>query len=287
MLSKEERHSVVKKVIVAFIKKSRDKRADLHPKTTLINNAQREKSRESVRQVLLWLSQTFPKAFNVEGAIRPLKIGIFEDILAYAEKNGGLSFPKTKLRKALVVFTRRMEYLTCVKMRDTRVDLEGNEVEAVSEEGAKLASTRIRKTIEKNMKAKRKPRVHRGAPAPKRRFHSPTGTGYNNHHNPYHENSPREHGHYNYDSDAPSAPATIKVKKRYTPRSHDAHSYNNVTPITDKPYIQTERFERNYNSENYNKNAEISTVDRLKAKLGLKPRTRSENENEREIPDDE
>ena len=67
-----------------FMKRRRDtkKRPGVHPKTAIINNMQREKSREAVRHVIKWLSETFQKAFDVEGAIRPLKIGIYNDIMA-------------------------------------------------------------------------------------------------------------------------------------------------------------------------------------------------------------
>lgn len=267
-----------------FVKKPKDikKGKELHPTTLMVNNVQREKSREAVRHVLTWLSTTFPKAFNVEGAIRPLKVGILQDILAYAEQNGGLPFSKAKLRKALVVFTRRMEYLTCVKMRDTRIGLDGEEVEAVSEEGAKLAVQRIKKTIEKTIRSHRKPapsrtseRPHRGpagagtGTGPKRRFSSPHHGNYN----PYHEQAPRDPQQpgYRHDSDEQPSAATIKVKRRYAPRQQqDANPYHsgNTEHTSQQP-------EKNYNSESYN--TPLSTVDRLKAKLGIARRKESFN----------
>lgn len=259
-----------------FEKKNKDnkKGKDLHPSTVIINNAQREKSREAVRHVLAWLSKTFPKAFNIDGAIRPLKIGILQDILAYAEQHGGLPCSKSKLRKALVVFTRRMEYLTCVKMRDIRINLNGEEVEPVSEDGAKLAVQRIKKTIEKNLRSRRKPAPARaerpqhrgnGGSAPQKRRYPSHGQ---NNYNPYHEHSPREQGHsYHQDSDA--QPATIKVKRRYVPKTYDNNPYSSQGH--EKNF---NKVEKNYNSESYN--TEASTVDRLKAKLGLKPRRERE-----------
>lgn len=252
--------------IVKFVKKSKDnkKSMDPHPSTVIVNKAQREKSREAVRHVLSWLSKTFPKAFDIEGAIRPLKIGILQDILAYAEQNGGLPFSKGKLRKALVVFTRRMEYLTCVKMRDTRIDLYGNEIEPVSEEGAKLAIQRIKKTIEKTIHSRRKttgPRADRPPyRGPQKRRFSQQSSG---HHNPYHEPRDREYYHH-HDSDAQPSAATIKVKRRYIPKTYESNPYS--TPPREKNY----NVEKNYNSESYN--TEASTVDRLKEKLGLKRR---------------
>jgi ProP effector len=247
-------------------KKGKDKKStELHPSTVIINKIQREKSREAVRQVLSWLSKTFPKAFDVDGAIRPLKVGIFDDILDYAEKNDGLPFSKSKLRKALVVFTRRMEYLTCVKMKDIRIDLNGEEIETVSDEAAQIAVQNIKKNIEKTIRARRKtttPRpVARKAVPPKRRFSHPAQNGgYQN--NPYRE--PRENSSYYPNSDAQPTVATIKVKKRFSPQNTEQNTYH----LTTEKNFNTP--EKNYNSASYN--TEASTVERLKAKLGLTKR---------------
>lgn len=258
--------------IVKSVKKNKDIKKTLHPNTAMINKTQRDKSREAIRHVLTWLSTTFPKAFDIDGTIRPLKVGILSDILAYANEQGGLPFSMAKLRQALVVFTRRMEYLTCVKMRDIRIDLNGNEVDPVSEDAAKLAVERIKKIIEKNIRSKHKPTTTGARPArfsprtapPKRRFpHAGGQPAHNNHHQQgsHYENTPREHGNgYHNDYDAGQS-ATIKIKKRYIPRTYDTNPYSpNPAPVPEK----------NYNSESYN--TEASTVDRLKAKLGLKPR---------------
>jgi ProP effector len=280
-----------------FTKKHKDikKGKELHPTTAMVNNVQREQSRAAVRSVLTWLSKTFPKAFNVEGAIRPLKVGILEDILAYAEQNGGLPFSKTKLIKALVVFTRRMEYLTCVKMRDTRIDLNGEEVEPVSEEAAKLAVLRIKKTIEKTMRPHRKPAATRntnsernfrsGPSGQKRRFpsshtHSPS---HHSNYNPYHDHSsrdrdPQQGGYQHHSSEEqPSATATIKVKRRYAPRQYDNTNSNpyQAGALNERSPSSYQQPEKNYNSESYN--TPLSTVDRLKEKLGIKRRKESFN----------
>ncbi len=266
-----------------FSKKHKDnkKSKELHPTTLMVNNVQREKSREAVRHVLSWLSNTFPKAFNVEGAIRPLKVGILQDILAYAEQHEGLPFSKAKLRKALVVFTRRMEYLTCVKMRDKRIDLNGEEIETVSEEEAKLAVLRIKKTIEKTMRSHRKSPSTRTSgernfrpSGQKRRFSSPHHG--NGNYNPYHEHSPREQKSvYHHELDEQPSAATIKVKRRYAPRHHDANFYHSSG--NERSY-QHHQPEKNYNSESYN--TPLSTVDRLKAKLGIARRKESFNHEE-------
>jgi len=292
---------------VKDIKRKKDSRkSEPHPQTTIVNNIQREKSRAAVRQALSWLSTTFPKAFNVEGAIRPLKVNIDKDILEYAKNNGGLPISMSKFRMALIVFTRRMEYLTCVKMRNMRVDLNGEEVEQVSEEASQLAVLQIKKIVEKSSRIHRKmapprgktfpprrgpsgpgqgPSHHahssHGQAAPKRRYTSPYGSPQENIGNSsnsntgngnYYDNNrresreprePREPNSYGYahnthnEHASSSTPATIKVKKRY------------VSPAT-SPAAASPSVEVNYNSETYN--TETSTVDRFKAKLGIKPR---------------
>lgn len=266
--------------IVNLKTKKKDTKKEQHPQTVMVNNAQREKSRKAVREALSWLSTTFPKTFNVEGAIRPLKVGIDKDILAFAEANGGLPFSKSVFHKVLVVFTRRMEYLTCVKMRDTRVDLNGEEVEPVSEEAAKLAILQIKKIVEKGSRIRRKAPA-RGPKAafpprtaPKRPYSSPYGS------NPHHHASrgngnegsyrdrdvaPREHIYGGYHQETQS-PATIKVKRRYVQKEYEANPYSQHTQAPERSVAT----ERNYNSESYN--TEASTVDRLKAKLGIKTR---------------
>lgn len=274
--------------IMKLTKKHKDikKGKELHPTTVMVNNVQREQSRAAVRSVLTWLSTTFPKAFNVEGAIRPLKVGILEDILAYAEQHGGLPFSKTKLIKALVVFTRRMEYLTCVKMRDTRIDLNGEEVEPVSEEAAKLAVLRIKKTIEKTMRPPRKataPRHNNGernfrssSSGQKRRFSSSHSHSHHGNYNPYHEHSRDRdlQSGYHHSEEQPSA--TIKVKRRYAPRQYDNNNHNPYQTGNEKSHSHYhQQPEKNYNSESYN--TPLSTVDRLKEKLGIKRRKESFN----------
>lgn len=264
-------------------KKTKDtkKGMELHPNTVIINNAQREKSREAVRQVLAWLSKTFPKAFNIDGTIRPLKVGIIHDIIDYANKNGGLPCSMSKLRKALVVFTRRMEYLTCVKMRDTRIDLNGEETDVVSEEASQLAIQQIKKTIDKAVRA-RKPKA---APSPRpERFHQNRNSAPKR--RPPHSSSQGNSGHYDYsnrdqghhspyhqDMDTQSAAPSTKVKvirKRHIQSTpYESNPYASTTPAVEKNFNV---IEQNYDYRNYNTTTEVSTVERLKAKLGLKTR---------------
>lgn len=129
---------------------------ELHPRTAVINKSQKNKSRMARMQALAWLAEQFPKAFNNTSAIYPLKTGIMEDILVYAEKAEEAGISRSKLREAVVVFTRRVDYLACLKAREMRIDLEGNPVEEVTELDAERASQKIKKRIEKSVKNARK-----------------------------------------------------------------------------------------------------------------------------------
>lgn len=132
------------------------RKQELHPRTAVINKAQKNSSKKARSDALLWLATAFPAAFDNSVRIRPLKSGIMDDILQHAEKAAEQNISKSKLREAVVVFTRRLDYLTCLKSREMRIDLEGNEVGVVTEEEAEHASAKIKKRIEKSVKNARK-----------------------------------------------------------------------------------------------------------------------------------
>ncbi|CDZ76016.1 ProP effector [Legionella massiliensis] len=132
------------------------RRQELHPRTAVINKAQKNKSKKARNEALSWLAAAFPQVFDNTARIRPLKVGIMDDILAYADKAEDAGISRSKLREAVVVFTRRIDYLTCLKARETRVDLNGEPVAQVTEEEAERASTKIRKRVEKSARNARK-----------------------------------------------------------------------------------------------------------------------------------
>lgn len=132
------------------------KNQPLHPHTAAINHKQKIHATLARFDALSWLTQKFPKAFDNTTSIQPLKIGIMHDILAYAEQAQSAGISKSKLRQAVVVFTRRIDYLACIKAREMRIDLEGNPVAQVSEEEAEIASLKIKRRVEKSAKNARK-----------------------------------------------------------------------------------------------------------------------------------
>jgi ProP effector len=123
----------------------------LHPVTQEVNRHQIEQSNKARIDALAWLSETFPEAFNTEKRVRPLKKGIMEDIFAYLEEHPSALPSKSKLREAVVMFTRRMEYLVCLKCRNDRIDLQGNFSEGVTEEEATFATNKIQEHIRRSM----------------------------------------------------------------------------------------------------------------------------------------
>lgn len=131
----------------------------LHPRTAIINTKQKNQAKIARQQALRWLAETFPNAFNNQLQIRPLKIGIMDDLVIHAEKAEAAGISKSKLREALVVFTRRIDYLICLKAQEMRVDLEGNPTQVVTAEEADRANQKIKKRIEKNAKNSKKVNV--------------------------------------------------------------------------------------------------------------------------------
>ena len=78
----------------------------------------------SSKEVIAWLAERFPHCFSAEGEARPLKIGIFQDLVERVQ--GEMNLSKTQLRSALRLYTSSWRYLYGVKAGATRVDLDGN-----------------------------------------------------------------------------------------------------------------------------------------------------------------
>ncbi|MCX7090820.1 MAG: ProQ/FinO family protein [Legionellales bacterium] len=128
----------------------------LHPRTAAINQKQKNQSKKNRLDALHWLQTTFPAAFDNRTQIRPLNVGIIHDILRHADQTDGLTISKSKLREAVVLYTRRLDYLACLKARELRIDLLGNVSVPVSEEEAEAAALKIKKRVEKSIKNAKK-----------------------------------------------------------------------------------------------------------------------------------
>ena len=96
-----------------------------------------------VRSDVDFLCEHFPVSFIKEGredaSPRPLRIGIFNDLV---ERVAAIDpdFSKSRIRAALRVYTTRWNYLECVKAGVPRIDIDGNEVDVVSQEHADYAA---------------------------------------------------------------------------------------------------------------------------------------------------
>lgn len=108
-------------------------------------------------QVIDWLVEHFPNAFFKKGnQIKPLKIGVFDDIIDFYERLDSPPFSKKSLREALSYYSASPAYLNCQKENAARIDIYGNEVDTVTQEQAKYAHQRYlerynkKKSSEKN-----------------------------------------------------------------------------------------------------------------------------------------
>lgn len=94
-------------------------------------------------QVIDWLIENFPNAFFKKGnQVKPLKIGIFDDIIDFYERLDTPPFSKKSLREALSYYSASPAYLNCQKPNTARVDIYGNEIDVVTPEQAKYAYQR-------------------------------------------------------------------------------------------------------------------------------------------------
>lgn len=104
------------------------------------------------KDVIAYLAEQFPDCFTIKGDAKPLKIGIFEDLAKRLEDDDKVS--KTRLRTALRHYTNSWRYLYSVKAGAQRVNLDGEQVEAVTEEHQQHAQETLKeskaKVAEKN-----------------------------------------------------------------------------------------------------------------------------------------
>lgn len=106
-----------------------------------------ETKRTSTKQLIAFLAGKFPACFSIEGAAKPLKIGIFQDIAKQLTDEDELS--KTRLRQALRHYTSSWRYLKSIKQGVHRIDLEGNPAEEIDLAQAEYASKTLKESQEK------------------------------------------------------------------------------------------------------------------------------------------
>ncbi|WP_312241292.1 RNA chaperone ProQ [Pantoea sp.] len=95
----------------------------------------------SSKEVIAFLAERFPHCFSAEGEARPLKIGIFQDLVDRVQ--GEMSLSKTQLRSALRLYTSSWRYLYGIKAGATRVDLDGNACGVLDEQHVEHARKQL------------------------------------------------------------------------------------------------------------------------------------------------
>ena len=95
----------------------------------------------SSKEVIAFLAERFPNCFSAEGEARPLKIGIFQDLVERVQGEMGLS--NTQLRPALCLYTSSCRYLYGIKAGATRVDLDGNACGVLDEQHVQHARQQL------------------------------------------------------------------------------------------------------------------------------------------------
>ncbi len=103
-------------------------------------------------QIINWLVEHFPNTFfKKENQVKPLKIGIFDDIIDFYERLDSPPFSKKSLREALRYYSTSPAYLICQKENAPRIDLYGNETDLVTQEQAKYAYQRYEERYKKTL----------------------------------------------------------------------------------------------------------------------------------------
>tara|TARA_R110001583_G_scaffold77851_3_gene211622 strand:- start:60182 stop:60859 length:678 start_codon:yes stop_codon:yes gene_type:complete len=106
-----------------------------------------EIKRISTKDIITYLAEKFPECFSVKGPVKPLKVGIFQDL---AERlNDDETVSKTRLRQALRHYTSSWRYLKAIKLGAFRVDIDGKDAAKIDEEQANYASKTLKESQEK------------------------------------------------------------------------------------------------------------------------------------------
>lgn len=100
-------------------------------------------SKSDYVETLEWLILYFPNAFSKKPKeIKPLKIGILEDIYAFYDTMRYPEISKSAIKHAIQHYSSSTIYLAAQKEDQARIDLYGQEVDVVSKEQAKYAQQR-------------------------------------------------------------------------------------------------------------------------------------------------
>lgn len=111
-------------------------------------------TKKTSKEIIAYLADKFPLCFTVDGACKPLKIGIFTDLAARLEGDSTVS--KTQLRVALRQYTNSWRYLKSTQAGVERVDIDGQAAGIVEEEHALHAKETLVASQQKVQAARQK-----------------------------------------------------------------------------------------------------------------------------------
>ena len=119
------------------------------------------------KDTLVFLNSKYPKCFFLDGQVKPLKIGIFQDLASDLADSELVS--KRLLRQSLRHYTSSWRYLSVVKSGVHRVDLSGEEGDIVEQQHADHAAEQLKESKAKAAKYRdakpkenTKPTKHKG-----------------------------------------------------------------------------------------------------------------------------
>lgn len=99
---------------------------------------------QNSKEVIAYLAERFPNSFFLKGEMKPLKIGIFHDIVAclHDDEKGQLLSNK-QLRLALRLYTSSWRYLEAIVDGASRLDLDGKTCETIDDVQETHAKARL------------------------------------------------------------------------------------------------------------------------------------------------
>lgn len=106
-----------------------------------------QQEKTDLNKVIEFLASRFPASFSVKGPAKPLKIGIFNEISERLGEEDDVS--KTQVRHALRRYTNSWRYLEAVAKGGMRVDLDGQDAEALTEEHVQHAQAQLAESKQK------------------------------------------------------------------------------------------------------------------------------------------
>ncbi len=99
--------------------------------------------KNDLQEVISWFKEQFPKAFPDRVAkIKPLQLGIMDEIMDFYQRLDYPAFSKKKIRAGLNFYTASPAYLKAQLAGVMRVDLYGFDVDEVNQSQADYAKER-------------------------------------------------------------------------------------------------------------------------------------------------